>query len=131
MEDKDNTRTFEPIKVTYTSDQLRELGQQLARENQEVYNLERKKKLDNAEISLQIKAANDKAAETTTKINNGYEMEEIEVMAMMDSPSEGMKTIIRVDTSEPIRTAPMTPEERQRRFNFDAPENFRFEDGAK
>lgn len=55
-----------------------ELGQKLARETQNVYDLEARKKEIDADLASQIKGANGRVSDVTTRLNNGYEMREVE-----------------------------------------------------
>ncbi len=112
-------RQYESIKFTFGSDDLRELGQTLAREAQVVYDLEKRKKEMDAEMAAQIKAANGRVQDLTTKINNGYELREIEVLVLFDEPKSGMKRVVRIDTNEIVREEAMTLEEKQRGFGFE------------
>lgn len=112
-------RQYESVKFTFSSEDLLEMGQQLAREAQGVYDLEKKKKEYDAEISASIKAANGRVQTLTTKVNNGYEMREVEVLVMYDEPKAGMKRVVRVDTNSIIREEPMTVDEMQRGFGFE------------
>ena len=118
----DEKRKYEALKFTFGADDIRELGQKLARETQNVYDLESRKKELDAEFSAQIKAANNRVAEITTKLNNGYEMREVEVMILLDEPKQGIKRVVRVDTGEHLRDEAMTLEEMQRGFGFPDPE---------
>lgn len=114
-------RQYEAVKFTFGPNDIQELGQALARENQIVYDLERRKKEVDAELGTQIKAANGRCEETTRKLNNGYEMREVEVLVMMDEPKSGIKRIIRADTNEHLRDEAMTLDEMQRGFGFGEP----------
>jgi len=113
-----NKRMYEALKFTFGPSDIQELGQQLARETQNVYDIENRKKEIDAELAAQIKAANGRVAETTKRLNNGYEMREVEVMVLMDEPKQGIKRIIRVDNNEHLRDEAMTLEEMQRGFGF-------------
>lgn len=99
------------------------MGQKLARENQNVYDLEARKKEIDAELSAQIKAANGRCSDITTKLNNGYEMREVEVIVLFDTPKTGIKRVVRIDTNEQLREEAMTLEEMQRGFGFDSAES--------
>lgn len=111
-------RKLESVKFTFNEEQMRELGQQLARENQSVYDQEKRKKEVDAELVAGIKSAYGRAELLTVKINNGYEMREVEVLHLYDEPRSGMKRVIRADTSELIREEPMTFEEKQGGLGF-------------
>jgi hypothetical protein len=111
-------RRYEAVKFTFGAEDIRELGQQLARETQNVYDLEKRKKEIDAELAAQIKAANGRVESTTTKLNNGYELREVEVLVMFDEPKTGMKRILRLDNNEILREEAMTLDEMQRGFGF-------------
>ncbi len=114
-------RLYESIKYTFGQDEIRGLGEGLAREAQTVFDLKAQKKSVMAALNAQIEAANNRVADLTTKINNGYEMREVECMALMEMPRAGMKRIIRVDTNETVREEAMTLAEMQQGFGFSDP----------
>lgn len=111
-------RQYEAVKFTFGAVDIQELGQKLARETQNVYDLEARKKEIDADLSAQIKAANGRVSDTTTRLNNGYEMREVEVLVLLDEPKQGMKRLVRIDTNEVLREEAMTLEEMQRGFGF-------------
>lgn len=117
-------RIFEAIKYTFSGEELRELGEVLARETQGVFDLEKRKTARAAEISAEIKRATGRCAELAGKINNGYELREVECLALLETPRPGMKRVIRIDTNELVREEPMTLLEMQSSFGFqeDGPE---------
>lgn len=115
-------RQYEAVKFTFGECDIRELGQRLARETQNVYDLESQKKEVDANLSAQIKAANGRVSDTTTRLNNGYEMREVEVLVLLDEPRQGIKRIVRIDNNEMLREEAMTLEEMQRGFGFSAGE---------
>ncbi len=111
-------RQYEAVKYIYGEPDLREMGQKLARETQNVYDLEARKKEFDADMAAQIKSANGRVSETTTRLNNGYEMREVEVLVLFDEPSTGIKRIVRLDTNEQLREEAMTLSEMQQGFGF-------------
>jgi hypothetical protein len=111
-------RTFEALKYAFKPDELRELGEALARETGNVGTLEDQKKAATAELSAQIKQARRRCDELAEKINNGYELREVECMSMLETPRPGMKRVIRLDTNETVRDEPMTSAEMQSSFGF-------------
>ena len=116
-------RLYESIKYVFSPDEIRELGEALARENQNVYDLREQKSSAMAALSASIKSANKRGADLTTRINNGYELREVECLAMMETPRPGMKRIVRLDTNETVREEAMTMQEMQGSFGFDAGED--------
>ena len=88
------SRLYEPIKYVFSAEEMRELGEALARENQTVYDLRAQKVAAVAELGAQIKFAEKRAADLTNKINQGFEVREVECLAFMDTPRTGMKTML-------------------------------------
>jgi hypothetical protein len=117
----DNKRSYEALKFTFGPSDIQELGQSLARETQNLYDLETRKKEIVKDFGAQLEAAAGRIAMLTQKMNNGYEMREIEVLVLMDEPKPGIKRVIRVDTQEHLRDEVMTLEEKQRSFGFGDP----------
>jgi plasmid maintenance system antidote protein VapI len=111
-------RQYEAVKFTFGPVDIQELGQKLARETQNVYDLERQKKEIDTDMAAQIKGANNRVAEVTTKLNNGFELREVEVLVIYDEPRPGIKRIVRIDTNEQLREEAMTLDEMQRGFGF-------------
>lgn len=114
-----NERQYEALKFTFGPDDIQELGQKLARETQNVFDLRDRKKEIDADISAQIKTAEGRVSGLTVALNNGYEMREVEVLVLLDTPKTGVKRIIRADNNEQLRDEPMTLEEKQHGFGFE------------
>jgi hypothetical protein len=115
-------RLYESIKYTFDKNEIRELGEGLAREAQTVFDLKAQKKSVVASLGASIEAANNRVADLTTKINNGYELREVECLALMETPRAGMKRIVRLDNNETVREEAMTMAEMQQNFGFTDPE---------
>jgi hypothetical protein len=111
-------RLYESVKYTFTQNEIRELGEALAREAQTVFDLREQKSSVTAALGAQIKAANGRVAELTNRINNGYELREVECMVLMETPRPGMKRIVRMDNNEPLRDEAMSQQEMQSSFGF-------------
>jgi hypothetical protein len=113
-------RTFEKIRYKFSADEIRALGESLARESQSVIDLKAQKATSVAGYQSQIKAASGQVAEFTAKINNGYEVREVECMWDLDNPRPGIKSLLRCDDpSQVIRMEAMTLEEQQQTFKFE------------
>ena len=89
-------RLYESIKYPFTESEIRELGEALARENQSVYDLREQRKEVATNLGALVKAAEKRAADLTLKINNGYELRDIECMYILETPRPGMKRLIRL-----------------------------------
>ena len=106
-------REYELLEYRFSDVELLALGQQLARSNQQVYDLRAEKVSAVASLVASIKAAEKLSADLTGKIERKSEMREVEVISSMNRPSAGMKTIERLDNGEEVRVAVMTDEERE------------------
>lgn len=111
-------RQYESLKYPFNADELRELGEELARVTQIIIDLEDSKSTSNAKINAEIKTANAQRAELAQKINNQYELRAVEVLVLMDTPRPGMKRLIRADNTEFVRDEAMSLQEMQSSFGF-------------
>jgi hypothetical protein len=113
------TRVVESVRYPFTADEIRLLGEALAREAQTVFTLREQKKESTASFGVLIAEANGRVAGLTHKINEGYEMRDTECRVLPDVPRRGMKSIMRLDTGEIVREEAMTAEEMQDAFKFE------------
>lgn len=104
---------------TFTRDELRELGERLARRAQSVYDLREQLAEHGAAIKAQIKSAEGDVALLARKINEGYELRPTECEIVYNLPKRGVKTLIRLDNGEAAGEMAMTPEEQQQQLPFD------------
>jgi len=115
-------RQYEPLRRYFGEEELAGLHEQLVVQVGEVRDLRGQKTQTNTIINAQIKTAEKNVWDLQEKLATGYESIEVEVVAMMDTPQPGQKTIIRADTSEKVRVEPMTARERQSSFGFTEPQ---------
>jgi hypothetical protein len=106
-------REYENVEYRFTKEELLALGQQLAHSNQQVYDLRAERVATVASLTGSIKAAEKISADLTMKIERKSEMREVEVVAVMDKPKIGLKTIVRADNGVEVRVAVMSLEEQQ------------------
>jgi hypothetical protein len=118
---KPERRSIELVQYNFSLEELRLLGEQLARESQMAGDLREKKKELAASISVAIKESDGRVGELARKINQRHEMRDAECTALLNTPRSGFKTIVRVDTGEVIREERMTPDELQEKLAFGAP----------
>jgi hypothetical protein len=114
-------RQYESIRRYFSAEELDALHEQLVVHVGEVRELRGQKTQANTIINAQIKTAEKTVWDTQEKLATGYESIDVEVLAVMDIPAPGQKTIIRADTSEKIRVEPMTAREKQQSFGFHEP----------
>lgn len=114
----DEKRMFDQVKYVFTDQEIQELGTELAQEVQAVFNLRADKKEKTTTLDAQIRTAEKRVADLTTRINIGSELRDVEVLVLLETPRPGLKRIIRLDTNEPLRDVPMTVEEMQSSLEF-------------
>lgn len=112
MKEKKETRS---LQVVLTEKELLDLSKQLAKHAQDLKDKENRKtetmKVLNAEISGH--KANVEAL--SLKISNGYEYRDVECVWVIDTEND-KKTLFRNDTSEIVKTEPLSTEDRQKSF---------------
>jgi len=108
------TRQYEAIEHRFTPDELRELGAELGRANQQIYDLRTQKANVASSMASSIKDAEAHAAALTLKLNQRFETREVEVTPEYDSPEPGKKTLYRCDTGAELKVMAMTEEDRAR-----------------
>jgi hypothetical protein len=115
-------RTYEQQPRDFTKEELAAMHDQLVIELGAHKELRSTKTQNNATINAQIKGAEKTIYDLQDKLAKKYEMVDIEVVTMLDSPAPGQKQILRVDNNIVLRTEPMTARERQGSFGFQEPE---------
>ena len=103
----------EDVKYTFTREERLEHEDELAQATQKVFALETEKSETNSLLNSQLKTANNRVADLSRKISQGFEMRPTEVLVVLNEPVSGMKRIINLSTSEVLREEAMTPEELQ------------------
>jgi len=112
--------TTESYKHTFTSIELAEIADNMARAAARVYEIEKQKSEQAAHYGAELKAANLAAGELVAKYNQRYEMRDVECRIEYDKPEPGYKAFIRLDNGESLKEMRMTEAEKQRAFVFDA-----------
>lgn len=106
-------------KYKFTRDEIRELGEQLARRAQDVYTSRTDLANVSAALKAQIKAAESELESLARRINNGYEMRDMECVVEFNAPRKGVKTIVRSDNGETMAVETMTPADMQSGLPFE------------
>lgn len=104
---------YELCRYQFTPAELRTLGDQLARETQDHFSLKEQRTTIASNFAARLKESGRRLGDLSTKINSGYEMREMECIVIFNKPQNGIKTIVRVDTGEEVRTEVMTDAETQ------------------
>ena len=109
---------IESVRVPFTDEQIQQLGERLALADQQIYELRESKKMLMKDLAAQIEQAEIHQADLMRKINQRYEMQDMECQVLFGTPRNGVKTIVRPDTGEIIREEAMTAAEMQTAFTF-------------
>lgn len=115
---KREVKCEEFLKVSFTKEDLEKKGQDLARENGLVAEIELQKKSVLSQFKDRRAACDQKIAALSREISNGYEMRTVECVARYHTPKSNHKSIIRLDTNEVVRVDVMTASERQELLPF-------------
>ena len=102
-------KTEQSLRVKFTEKELLEIGKRLAEANRELEAAESEKK----SITGTLKAKCDSIAARISQLTNGYTYRQVPCEVRFDTPTKGMKQIIRLDTLDTIETAAMTLAEMQ------------------
>lgn len=107
-------------KYIFSEPELRDLGEELARQTQLIVSWEREKSEISALLNAKIKEASNRCRDLADKVTSGFEQREIECVIAYDSPAQGWKRYLSVQTGDVVREAEMSVEERmQARLDFD------------
>lgn len=106
-------KVSEYLKYSFSEEETRDHAKKLARKNQELAELELKKKQLAADIKAEMDAATADAAKLARWVNDEYDFRMVDCEVMYDSPGAGQKTIYRIDTGEVVKTEKMTSDECQ------------------
>jgi hypothetical protein len=116
-------RLYETIEHKLEPEELVALGHELADLNQLVIELVADKKAKLADFSARRQELDQQIAILSGKIQSGIDTEQVELVVLMDTPSAGKKSFLRLDNNEVLRIVDMTPQERQQSFGFDIGED--------
>ncbi|MDD5699114.1 MAG: hypothetical protein PHH77_10905 [Victivallaceae bacterium] len=109
-------KTEEQLECVLTQDELVEMGRKLSKETQRRNSLEDEKKSVNSSLKASIDACNAEINRLGIIVSNGKEMREVECETRYNTPQNGIKSLIRMDTGEVIREQPMSSNERSDLF---------------
>jgi len=107
-------KTTQLLRCILTPDETIAAGKELAEATSELKELEEEK--SNIVANFKAKSTEKEARITvlTNKIRSGYEYRNVECETRYDTPEEGRKQTIRLDSNTITATEPMTEEEKQR-----------------
>jgi hypothetical protein len=102
------------LRVLFTKEEMLEKGRQIAEAHQEAAQIEN----EFATVKTQFKARSErvtsKISELSSNITSGFEYRSVTCEVRLDDPKPGIKTTVRLDTSETVSVDQMTPAELQK-----------------
>ncbi len=105
--------TARQLRVIYTNPERLELGRQLADTHQALAQTNIDLDSIKTDFKSRIAAHDAKITDLSTKVSNGWRMEEVKCVWIMDDPKKGMKRLVRTDTAEDVETVEMTQSDKQ------------------
>lgn len=115
-------RQFEARRRDYTEPEIAKMHEQLVVKVGEVRGLREQKASMVSTINNQIKTSEKEVWDLQGKLETGYEMVEVEIFDLMDTPKPGWKTVVWSDNNVHVREVPMSPRERQQQLFTDLPD---------
>lgn len=111
-------KVAEYLKYQFSPEETHENAKQLARKNQQLTELDLKKKQMAADLKSELDTATAETARLARWVNDEYDFRMVDCEVILDSPEAGQKTLYRLDTGEVVKTEKMTPEELQQVLQF-------------
>lgn len=121
MNETDEHVIKEEVKVKLHASDLSKLGKELAEVTQERNQAEAERRSLQSTLAARIKDFETKINALSSKINQGYETREVACVWLMDTPRTGLKTLVRKDTNEELRTETMTQADAQLGMDLQPP----------
>lgn len=109
-------RMIEQVQCVMTDAERIAKGEQLARMAFEMGDLEEAKAAAGRDFTNRIKCLKTEQGKLADEVRSGAELRDVECAEKPDW-KQHIVTIVRCDTGEIVRTRPMTPSERQLRFD--------------
>lgn len=110
--------TSEYLRYDFTKEELSAIASKMARDHQSAQKLEEEKKVVVAQFKSNIEALISQISEASRLLTNGYEHRNVDCLWMFNNPQDGIRTMVRKDTGEVVRTAKMSTEEMQETLPF-------------
>jgi hypothetical protein len=107
-------RQFESLKRYFTESELREMNAAMQGRMLELKTLKAEKTSILTTLGATIKTTERDIWDLLDKITTEYEIVDVEIVTLFDTPKAGVKRIVRVDNSEVLREEPMSAREQQR-----------------
>lgn len=103
----------EHLKCEFTDAEIADFARQLARANQSRGSIEQQKKEVDSQLKAEIECQNSIINRLSGLVATGSEYRAVECTVQLDTPENGRKRIVRIDTGEEVKIVPMTDADRQ------------------
>lgn len=107
------SQIIEHVQRTYAESELLDFGKEAATLTAEIEQIEIDKKVATDHFRSQSTLRSEKISRLAANINRGYEIVPTPCEEIMNSPANGLKTIVAINGGEIIRTIPMSDKDRQ------------------
>jgi hypothetical protein len=97
MNPKNKNETSRILRVSFTDAQILELGRNLAEAHNENAQIESDFQRIKDEFKSKLSAVDALKVDLANKVSSGYEMKSVLCLWLMDSPTPGKKTLVRID----------------------------------
>jgi hypothetical protein len=114
-------RRSEKVQRSFSEPEILAFQAELVRKTREQLEVGDAKAEATARFNADLKRLGEEIRQLSHLFELGFEWVEVEVIILLDQPAVGLKTLVRTDTGEEVRSEPMTPEDRQRAFGFEEP----------
>lgn len=115
----------EYVKVVFTDAEVADFARGLAQANRKRSSIEQQKKEVDTQLKAEIEAENTNIKRLSDHISNGHEYRNVECRVDLDTPEDGKRSIVRLDTGEVVKVQPMTDMDRQMRLELKTAEEAR------
>lgn len=107
------------LRVNFTHDELFNLGKTLADHIRAMKDAEDEKKSVNTSLTAKVDGVKAQITQVTNDISSGYTYKMVRCETRYDTPKEGQKTTVRLDTNEVVSVDNMTSAEMQTELALD------------
>lgn len=95
------------IKYEFDRDEIRALGQELARRQQNLVDARGSRMASQKAMKAEEESIANDIGRLTQNVNNGWELRVVQCSVRLNDPKSGSKTLFRTDTGELLETLPM------------------------
>ncbi len=106
-------KAYEYLRYDYTQEEIKAAGSDLAAANHKRDSIERRKKEIVASLTAELEEQKAAITRLSDMIRMGFEWRDIEVRVELDTPIQGQKRVVRLDTGEEVAVKRMTDDDRQ------------------